>query len=482
MMITVRNLDLWREKMRFKEDKNILEAMDYIKQENKEFYDKTNKKKLAIIITYGCQMNVHDSEKLLGMLEYMGYSTTEDREQADLIIYNTCCVRAHAEERVYGNVGALASLKREKPDLIIGVCGCMMQQDGMADDMAKRFPFVDLIFGTHNLYRFPELLLDATKSSFTVVEILDEDGNIVEGIPIAREKGISAWVTIMYGCNNYCSYCIVPYVRGREKSRKRDDILSEISDIAQNGYKEITLLGQNVNSYGKDLDEKYLFSDLLVDIEQIDGIERVRFMTSHPKDLSNELIEAMASCEKVCEHLHLPVQSGSNNILNKMNRNYTREQYLDLIDRVRNAMPDIAITTDIIVGFPGETEEDFNETLDLVRAAQFDSAFTFMYSQRKGTLAANIEGQISTNIKKSRLSRLLELQNQITGQKNSIFKDRIVEVLVEGTSKNDPNYLSGRTRTNKLVNFEGSRDLIGELALVKITNPRCWTLEGIAIN
>ena len=355
----------------------------------------------------------------------------------------------------------------------------MMQQDGMADDMAKRFPFVDLIFGTHNLYRFPELLLDATKSSFTVVEILDEDGNIVEGIPIAREKGISAWVTIMYGCNNYCSYCIVPYVRGREKSRKRDDILSEISDIAQNGYKEITLLGQNVNSYGKDLDEKYLFSDLLVDIEQIDGIERVRFMTSHPKDLSNELIEAMASCEKVCEHLHLPVQSGSNNILNKMNRNYTREQYLDLIDRVRNAMPDIAITTDIIVGFPGETEEDFNETLDLVRAAQFDSAFTFMYSQRKGTLAANIEGQISTNIKKSRLSRLLELQNQITGQKNSIFKDRIVEVLVEGTSKNDPNYLSGRTRTNKLVNFEGSRDLIGELALVKITNPRCWTLEEL---
>lgn len=482
IMMIMLNLDLWREKMHFKDDKNVLEAMDYIRQENEKYFSRTNKKKFASIITYGCQMNVNDSEKLWGMLEYMGYSATEDRNKADLIIYNTCCVREHAEERVYGNIGALASLKHKKPELIIGICGCMMQQDGMADDMIKRFPFVDLIFGTHNLYCFPKLLLKAMESSSSVVEIFDDDGPIVENMPISRAKGVSAWVTIMYGCNNFCSYCIVPYVRGREKSRRHNDILAEIKDIAQSGYKEITLLGQNVNSYGKDLDENYLFSDLLFDIEKIDGIERVRFMTSHPKDLSDELIEAMASCKKVCEHLHLPVQSGSNNILKRMNRNYTKEQYLELIAKVRRAIPDIAISTDIIVGFPGETEDDFNETLDLIETVQFDSAFTFMYSPRKGTLAANMKEQIDLDVKKRRLNRLIELQNRITGQKNSVFKDKIVEVLVEGTSKNDPDYLSGRTRTNKLVNFRGSNELIGKLTQVKITNPKCWTLEGKAIN
>ncbi len=468
--------------MRFQEDKNILEAMKYIRRQNELYYNRTGRKKLAMITTYGCQMNVHDSEKLRGMLNYMGYADTENKENADLIIYNTCCVREHAEERVYGNVGALYSLKQERPDLIIGICGCMMQQEGMAENVARRFPFVDIIFGTHNLHSFPELLLKALQSNNTVVEILNDDRNIVEGVPINRAKGVSAWVTIMYGCNNFCSYCIVPHVRGREKSRSREDILSEIRDIARNGYKEITLLGQNVNSYGKDLHGNYLFSDLLVDIDKIEGIDRVRFMTSHPKDLSDELIKAMASCKKVCEHLHLPVQSGSNNILSKMNRKYTREQYLDLIARVRKSVPDIAITTDIIVGFPGETEQDFQDTLDLVRTVKFDSAFTFMYSPRQGTRAAKMKDQIDKDVKKQRLNELLEVQNFITGQKNSVFKNRIVEVLVEGTSKNDPNCLSGRTRTNKLVNFKGSPELIGKLAHVKVTNPKCWTLEGEAIS
>lgn len=467
--------------MRFKDDELTIEAMKYITEQNQTFYDKTGKKKLAMIVTYGCQMNVHDSEKLEGMLASMGYDSTDNREAADLIIYNTCCIRENAENRVYGNVGALHSLKQDNPDLLIGICGCMMQQEGMAEHIAKRFPFVDMIFGTHNLHQFPRLLSKAMQSNITIIDILDDNNDIVEDIPVKRAEGVSAWVTIMHGCNNFCSYCIVPYVRGREKSRKPVDILNEVESIAQKGYKEITLLGQNVNSYGKDLSERYLFSDLLRDVNTIEGIERIRFMTSHPKDLSDDLIRAMADCENVCEHLHLPVQSGSNKILNKMNRKYTREQYLHLIDRVRRGVPGIAITTDIIVGFPGETEKDFAETLDLVKAAQFDSAFTFIYSPRQGTKAADMDGQIDINVKKERLSRLTEVQQCISGEKNSFFKDKIVEVLVEGTSKNDSKVLSGRTRGNRLVNFKGGAELIGQLAHVKITNPKFWTLDGSAI-
>ncbi len=430
------------------------------------------------IVTYGCQMNVHDSENLAGMLSYIGYKETANEDDADLILFNTCCVREHAEQRVYGNVGALKTKKQANPNLIIGVCGCMMQQQEVSSTIVKKFPFIDLVFGTHNLYRFPALLKRAIDSRQTVVEILDNEGKIVENIPIKRSEGVSAWTTIMYGCNNFCSYCIVPYVRGRERSRNHIEIVDEVKGIVDSGYKEITLLGQNVNSYGKDLNDNILFPDLLRMINDIEGIERIRFMTSHPKDLSDDLIKALAECDHVCEHLHLPIQSGSNRILKEMNRKYTREDYLKLVDKVRNAIPDIALTTDIIVGFPGETEEEFEETLDIMAKAEYDSAFTFMYSPRTGTPAAKKEGQLTTEVKKDRLHRLIELQETISKKKNSEYKDKIVQVLVEGVSKNNDKIMSGRTRTNKLVNFPGNEDLIGKLVDVKITNPKSWTLEG----
>ena len=467
--------------MQFYNDKEILQAIDYIYEQNQTHYNRTGQKRKQLIVTYGCQMNIHDSEKLHGMLEAMGYDAAEDIEDADLVIYNTCCVRENAENRVYGNVGALKPIKQERPDLMIAVCGCMMQQEGIAEHITETFPFIDMVFGTHNIHRFPDLLLKALQSSLTIVEVSDDTNNIIEDIPVERAKGVSAWVTIMHGCNNFCSYCIVPYVRGREKSRQGIDILTEVESIAEQGYKEITLLGQNVNSYGKDLPVEYLFPSLLSDIDKIDGIDRIRFMTSHPKDLSDELIAVMADGKNICEHIHLPVQSGSNAILKQMNRKYTREHYLELLDKARKNIPNIAITTDIIVGFPGETEADFADTLDLVEAAQFDSAFTFMYSPRRGTKAAKMDNQINTDIKKERLSILIDAQEKITNRKNMAFQDRIVEVLVEGVSKNNPNILSGRTRDNKLVNFEGKLELIGKLAQVKITKPRPWTLDGKAI-
>lgn len=430
------------------------------------------------IITYGCQMNVHDSEKLAGMLYEAGYQETDNEHEADLILFNTCCVRENAELRVYGNVGALKSRKQANPNMIIGVCGCMMQQKEVADYIASRFPFVDLIFGTHNLHRFPQLLLQAIDSNNTVVEVLDEQGSIVEHVPTKRAEGVSAWTTIMYGCNNFCSYCIVPYVRGRERSRRPEDILDEIRELGQKGYKEITLLGQNVNSYGKDTGNDYLFHDLLRDIDKLPGIERIRFMTSHPKDLSTGLIEAMADCDKVCEHLHLPIQAGSNRILKAMNRKYTREDYLRLVDRVRTAIPDIALTTDIIVGFPGETEQDFLDTLDIVKQVGYDSAFTFIYSPRTGTPAARLQDQTDSEVKKERLARLIELQNRISKDKNLKLLNSVTEILVEGPSKNNSEMLTGRTRTNKIVNFTGSKDLIGELVQVRIREAKSWSLEG----
>jgi tRNA-2-methylthio-N6-dimethylallyladenosine synthase len=433
------------------------------------------------IVTFGCQMNVHDSEKLAGMLIEMGFIEATSLDDADLILFNTCCVREHAEQRVYGNIGALRPYKQQNPNLLIGVCGCMMQQKEVADNISKKFPFVDLIFGTHNLHCFPKLLLEAMNSTHTVIEILDKEGNVVEGIPVQRASNISAWITIMYGCNNFCTYCIVPYVRGRERSRKPKDIIEEAKDLAFQGYKEITLLGQNVNSYGKDLDGKYLFSDLLKDINDIDNIERIRFVTSHPKDLSLDLIEAMAECEKVCEHLHLPIQSGSNRILRQMNRHYTRENYLELVRKIRQAIPDIALTTDIIVGFPGESSEDFQDTLDIIEKIRYDSAFTFLYSSRKGTPAATIVNQVDQDVKKQRLNILMELQTRISNEKNQKYLNQTVEVLVEGTSKNNPKVLSGRTRTNKLVHFEGSQKYIGKLVKVKISRSKAWTLEGIML-
>lgn len=430
------------------------------------------------IITYGCQMNVHDSEKLAGMLSEIGYTETSSQHDADLVLFNTCCVRENAELKVYGNVGALKAYKQANPNMIIGVCGCMMQQEEIAKFIVDRFPFVDLVFGTHNLHRFPQLLLQALDSSHTIIEVLDEEGTIVEHIPTKRDKGVSAWTTIMYGCNNFCSYCIVPYVRGRERSRDPEEIVNEITKLGNQGYKEITLLGQNVNSYGKDMGGGYLFHDLLSDINKIDSIERIRFMTSHPKDLSKELIRTMANSEKVCEHLHLPIQAGNNRILKAMNRKYTREEYIGLVESVREAMPDIALTTDIIVGFPGESSQEFEDTLDIIKRLKFDSAYTFIYSPRKGTPAVNIEDKISIEEKKERLARLIEIQSKISRMKNDAYIGKVKEVLVEGRSKTNDKVLTGRTRENKIVNFIADEKVIGQLIRVKITKARSWSLEG----
>lgn len=440
--------------------------------ENKE------RQKTFFTQTYGCQMNEHDSEKLAGMLSNMNYLECDDKEDADLIIFNTCCVRENAELKVYGNLGQLKALKKKKPDMIIAVCGCMMQQAHVVEHIKKKHPFVDLIFGTHNLHNFPVLLSNCMQSESMLVEIWDESGEIIEGLPSIRKYGLKAFVNIMYGCNNFCTYCIVPYTRGREKSREPKDIIDEIKDLVANGTKEITLLGQNVNSYGKTLDEEVDFADLLARINEVEGLERIRFMTSHPKDVSDKLIYAIRDCDKVCEHLHLPVQAGSNNILKAMNRKYTREQYLELVEKAKAAVPGISITTDFIVGFPGETEDDTEQTIDLVEKVKYDNSFTFIYSIRKGTPAAEMEEQVPEDVKHKRFNRLLEALNKGIKARNIELKDKTVEVLVEGVSKNDENILTGRTRTNKVVNFDGPKELIGSLCHVKITDPKTFSLYG----
>ena len=434
------------------------------------------------ISTFGCQMNENDSERLSGMLAEMGYEETDRQEESDFIIFNTCCVRENAELKVYGHLGRLKKLKEEKPELLIAVCGCMMQQSDVVDHIKKSYRHVDLVFGTHNLFRFPELTYTAMMEKAPVIAVSEEEGTIAEGLPIERKDGVKAWVTIMYGCNNFCSYCIVPYVRGRERSRIKEDILDEIRLLGHQGYKEVTLLGQNVNSYGKDREDGIDFSRLLHEVNAVEGIERIRFMTSHPKDLSDDLIRAMKECPKVCEHLHLPIQSGSNRILKEMNRKYTREHYLELVSKIREAMPGIALTTDIIVGFPGETEEDFLDTLDLMKKVRFDTAYTFLYSVRKGTPAAEKTDRVPEEVKKERFDRLLALQNAVSRQINDPLLGAELEVLVEGVSRNNIHTFSGRTRTNKIVNFNGNSGLIGRLVRVRIEKVQTWSLEGTLIS
>jgi len=430
------------------------------------------------IETWGCQMNEEDSEKLSGMLKSIGYSKTDDLKEAGIIIYNTCCVRENAENKVFGNLGELKHLKKENPDLIIAVCGCMMQQEGMADKILKKFSHVNIIFGTHNAYKFPEYLNRVKTEGVQVREIFNKEEEIIEGVPIDRESSVKAFVTIMYGCNNFCTYCVVPYVRGRERSRKSEDIINEIKDLVSKGYKEITLLGQNVNSYGKGLEEDINFAKLLRKINEIDGLERVRFMSPHPKDLTKEVILAIKECDKLCEQIHLPVQSGSSKILKKMNRNYTKESYLELVDLIKKEIPDVAITTDIIVGFPGETEEDFLDTLDLVNKVQYDSAFTFIYSRRNNTPADMMLNQVKDEDKHHRFDRLVKAVNESVISKNKAFENKIVEVLVEGPSKNDESKFTGRTRNGKLVNFSGENVNIGELVNVKILRAQPFSLIG----
>ena len=404
-------------------------------------------KKKYIIETWGCQMNEEDSEKLAGMLKNMDYEETLFRDKADVIIFNTCAVRENAELKVYGNIGALKSIKSKNPDMILAVCGCMMQQKGMPEAILKKYKHVDIVFGTHNAHKFPEYLERVKTEDAQICEIYEKETEIVEGIPIVRDSKVKAYVTIMYGCNNYCTYCVVPYVRGRERSRKPVDILNEIRQLVDKGYKEVTLLGQNVNSYGLNLEEGVSFANLLRMANEVQGLERIRFMSAHPKDLHMDVIQAVKECDKVVEQVHLPIQSGSTSLLKRMNRSYTREEYMSIVENIKREIPGVALSTDIIVGFPGETDEDFEETLKLVEEVKYDSAYTFIYSRRKYTPADRMDEQIPDKIKHERFNRLIEVVNRNAIAINKTYQDQIVEVLVEGKSKNDEDFMLGRTRT-----------------------------------
>lgn len=430
------------------------------------------------ILTFGCQMNERDSELLAGMLHEMGYEPTDNIDESDIILLNTCCVRETAENKIWGRIGELKHLKSQNPDLILGICGCMTQQPEVGEKIRRRAPHVDLIFGTHNIHQLPELVTRVKEERRTVIDIWETEGNIVENLPSRRIDGIKAHVTIMYGCNNFCTYCIVPYVRGRERSRTVGDIVREVTQLTSEGYKEVMLLGQNVNSYGKDLEPRLEFADLLVELDQVPGLDRVRYMTSHPRDFNDRLIDVIAASGKVCEHFHLPVQAGSDDVLKKMNRGYTKESYLQLVSKIRARIPQASITTDLIVGFPGETDEDFAETLDLIEKVRFDAAFTFVYNKRSGTPAADMPDQVADRVKKERIQRLISAQNKISQKKNLAELGRVHEVLVEGVNKSDPAKLEARTRTNKLVLVKGDKNLIGAIAEVRITEAGTWHLDG----
>ena len=455
-----------------------------------------------MITTFGCQMNERDSETIAGLLSEIGYSECKDKKSADVVIINTCSVRENADKRFFGTLGQLKKIKEVRPDFVVGVCGCMMQQQHIIDTIKEKYPWVDIVFGTHNIHELPKLVSSVVSENQKRVEILEDSLDIVEGLPAKRLYDFKAFVNIMYGCNNFCTYCIVPYTRGREKSRNPENILDEVRTLAKDGVKEVTLLGQNVNSYqgvnseseikaGEATDSNSAsdaevdintsaigFTELIYLLNDIDGIERIRFMTSHPKDLSDELIEAYAKCESLCNHIHLPVQSGSSKVLERMNRKYTKEDYLKLVEKLKKVSPNIAITTDIIVGFPGETEEDFEETLDLVRKVEFDSAFTFLYSIRKGTPAENYEDQIPEDIKHKRFNRLVDLLNEISMKKNQEYVGRTEKVLVEGPSKTNKEMYTGRTETFKLVNFSSEKDLSGQIIDIKITDGKTFSLLG----
>lgn len=441
--------------------------MDLAKQYVKQLSAKKGRTLTFCVTTFGCQMNARDSEKLCGILENIGYQETES-EEADFVIYNTCTVRENANNKVYGRLGYLNGFKRKNPDMMIALCGCMMQEPEVVEKLEHSYRFVDLIFGTHNIFKFAELIVASFESKKMVIDIWKDTKDIVEELPIERKYNFKSGVNIMFGCNNFCSYCIVPYVRGRERSRKPQDILKEIKQLVADGVVEVMLLGQNVNSYGKNLEEPITFAQLLAQIEQIEGLKRIRFMTSHPKDLSDELIEVMKHSKKICKHLHLPLQSGSSRILKEMNRRYDKEQYLALVERVRAAVPDIAITTDIIVGFPGETEADFLETMDVVERVGYDSAFTFIYSKRTGTPAATMENQVPEDIIKNRFDRLLKRVQELSAAKTGALTHTVQEVLVEEVNGQDAHLVTGRMSNNSVVHFPGDASLIGQILPVTL--------------
>lgn len=450
---------------------------------------KLNRPLTYCVTTFGCQMNAHDSEKLKGILDSIGYEETET-ENADFVIYNTCTVRENANQKLYGHLGHLKNLKSKNPDMIICLCGCMMQEPHVIETIKKKYRFVDIVFGTHNIYKLAELINRYLEAGETTIEVLDKGEAVVEALPQKRKFMFKSGVNIMYGCNNFCSYCIVPYVRGREKSRRPEEILDEIKGLASQGVREVMLLGQNVNSYGKIFDYSngnivqtdsggmISFPELLERVCRVDGIDRVRFMTSHPKDLSDELIQIMAKEPKLCKHLHLPVQSGSTEILSKMNRRYTKAQYLALVDRIRNAMPDVSLTTDIIVGFPGETEEDFLDTLDIVEKVQYDQAFTFIYSRRTGTPAASMDNQVPVDVIKDRFDRLLGRVNSISNMRIGRYKGQTKDVLVEEINRQDETLVTGRTEENITVHFKGDSSLIGRIVKVKLAECKGFYFLG----
>ena len=443
----------------------------------RELEKKLERRLCFFVQTFGCQMNARDSEKLTGILKMIGYEQA-DSEEADFVIYNTCTVRENANNKVWGRLGYLNTYKKHHPYMKIALCGCMMQEVEVIEKLKKSYRFVDLVFGTHNIYKFAELVASVLEQSDMIVDIWKDTDQIIEDLPIERKYSFKSGVNIMFGCNNFCSYCIVPYVRGRERSRKPEDIIYEIEKLAADGVVEIMLLGQNVNSYGKHLKDSITFAKLLLEIEKIQGIERIRFMTSHPKDLSDELIEVMSKSKKICHHLHLPLQSGSSHILKEMNRHYNKEQYLQLVEKIRKAIPDIALTTDIIVGFPGETEEDFLDTLEVVRKVGYESAFTFIYSKRTGTPAAIKEEQVPEEIVKNRFNRLLKEVQEIAAKKASAYTGKIEPVLIEEINAQDENLVTGRLSNNFVVHLPGTKHMIGKIVDVKLKECKGFYFYG----
>ncbi len=470
-------------------DNKEIENMDEKVKLQKEFIDKVRKinegKNLKYhILTMGCQLNESDSEKLSGMLEEMGYSLTKNIEEANLIVFNTCCVRENAEDKLFGKLGEVKRI-REANNGLIAIGGCMMQEKHIVEKLKKSYPFFDIAFGTHTLYKFPEDIYTALMENKQIEDILDIDGEVTEGLPVKRDDNIKASVLIMNGCNNFCTYCIVPYVRGRERSRKAEDILKEVEDLAKQGYKEITLLGQNVNSYMRSERENGInkgaidsFAKLLRAVNEIGGIERIRFVSPHPKDFTDDVIDAIKDCKKVCKIIHLPLQSGSTNILKSMNRKYTKEQYIELAEKIKSRIPEVVFSTDIIVGFPGETEEDFEDTLDVVRKVNFEQVYMFIYSRRVGTPADKMENQVPEEVKHERFDRLKKLAEENIKINNQKYVGTTQKVLVEGFSKTNSSVLTGRTDTNKVVNFEGSKDLSGKVISLRIVSEHMWYLKG----
>ena len=459
---------------------NIENQKEYIETVKKLNEDKNVK---YSILTMGCQLNENDSEKLSGMIEEMGYTRTENIEEADLIVFNTCCVRENAEDKLFGKLGEVKKIK-EKRGTIIAIGGCMMQEEHIVEKLQKSYPFFDIVFGTHTLHKFPQDLYNIILNNKRIEDIINIDGEIVEGLPIKRDDKIKASVTIMYGCNNFCSYCIVPYVRGRERSRKAEDILKEVQELADKGYKEITLLGQNVNSYMRmekveNKNKKITsFAELLYEVNKIEGIERIRFVSPHPKDFTDDVIEAIKKCDKVCKLIHLPLQSGNTKVLKEMNRKYTKEQYLNLVEKMKKEIPNVTFSTDIIVGFPGETDEEFEDTLDVVEKVNFEQVYMFIYSRRVGTPADKMENQVPEEQKHIRFNKLKMLVEQQIANKNKQYIDTNQKVLVEGKSKNNDNMLTGRTDSNKVVIFEGEDNLIGKVIDLKIVSEHMWYLKG----